>query len=189
LLEAYHVFMQLCIKLIVEESARYQQSSNWFQSCNGLVSIHFGKTAAAILQGTRNHWRPPGRSSKCWWCVVYLLETLPLTHCRSWAEELCQVKQGIFYIIYGGLRVNIQTSLEVACLSLKEKDMQRRSVLSIPRTISFSTQNLNMENTLTGRLRTLLVNSVKNILLNILYLCGRTVRSSWGKYLHDCSSS
>jgi hypothetical protein len=28
----------------------------------------------------------------------------------------------------------------------------------------------------------------KNILLNILYLYVRTVRSSWDKYLHDCQA-
>jgi hypothetical protein len=52
---AYHVFMQLCIKLIImEESTKkiFKPKFELVQECNGLV-LHLGKhAAAAILQGT-----------------------------------------------------------------------------------------------------------------------------------------
>jgi hypothetical protein len=46
------VFMQLCIKLIMEESTKkiFKPKFELVQECNGLVSIHLGKHA--ILQGT-----------------------------------------------------------------------------------------------------------------------------------------
>jgi hypothetical protein len=50
-------------------------------------------------------------------------------------EELCQDKARNLYIIYQiAYVVNIQTSLREVCLS--QGKGQRRSVLSIPRTIS-----------------------------------------------------
>jgi hypothetical protein len=99
-----------------------------FQECNGLVSIHLGKHAAAAILRDRNHWNHPGRSSNVGWCGLRDI-TLGL------GQELCQDKAKESFIIYQiAYVVNIQTSLRRVCLS--QGKGQRRSVLSIPRTIS-----------------------------------------------------
>jgi hypothetical protein len=52
---AYHVFMQLCIKLIImEESTKkiFKPKFELVQECNGLVSIHLVSTLLRLLQGT-----------------------------------------------------------------------------------------------------------------------------------------
>jgi hypothetical protein len=48
----------------MEESTKkiFKPKFELVQECNGLVSIHLGKHAAAILQGTEN-WNHPGRSN------------------------------------------------------------------------------------------------------------------------------
>jgi hypothetical protein len=105
------VFMQLCIKLIImEESTKkiFKPKFELVQECNGLVSIHLGKHAAAGQKSLE----PPRKIIKCWWCVVQFLETLPLTHWELGLKNCARTKQGIFYIIYQiAYVVNIQTSL------------------------------------------------------------------------------
>jgi hypothetical protein len=64
----HHVFMQLCIKLIImEESTKenfFKPKFELVQECNGLVSIHLGKlTLLRATSRDRNHWNHPGRSS------------------------------------------------------------------------------------------------------------------------------
>jgi hypothetical protein len=62
--EAYHVFMQLCIKLIIMEIPRkfFQTKvrSDWFKNAF-FCSTFGGYAAAAILQRTK--CQTPGRSS------------------------------------------------------------------------------------------------------------------------------
>jgi hypothetical protein len=57
----------------MEESTKeifQTKSSNWFQECNGLVSIWVNLHFAAILQGQKS-LEPPRKIIKCWWCVVH----------------------------------------------------------------------------------------------------------------------
>jgi hypothetical protein len=115
------VFMQLCIKLIIMEESTKKIFKPKFkvQECNGLVSIHLGKHAAAYFKG--QSLEPPRKIIKCWWCVVQFLETLPLTHWELGLKNCARTKQGIFYIIYQiAYVVNIQTSLR-RYVYLKEK--------------------------------------------------------------------
>jgi hypothetical protein len=130
------VFMQLCIKLIImEESTKkiFKPKFELVQECNGLVSIHLVSTLLRLYFKGQKSLEPPRKIIKCWWCVT-ILETLPLTHWDR-PEELCQDKARNLFIIYQiAYVVNIQTSLREVCLS--QGKGQRRSVLSIPRTIS-----------------------------------------------------
>jgi hypothetical protein len=49
----------------MEESTKkiFKPKFELVQECNGLVSIHLGKHAAAAILRDRNHWNHPGRSS------------------------------------------------------------------------------------------------------------------------------
>jgi hypothetical protein len=71
---AYHVFMQLCIKLIImEESQRkFSNQSSLVQECNGLVSIHLVSTLLHF-KGQKS-LEPPRKIIKCG--GVSYLETL-----------------------------------------------------------------------------------------------------------------
>jgi hypothetical protein len=100
------VFMQLCIKLIIMEESTRKFSKPKFelvQECNGLVSIHLGKHAAAYFKGQKS-LEPPRKIIKCWWCVVQFLETLPLTHWELGLKNCARTKQGIFYNLSDSLR-------------------------------------------------------------------------------------
>jgi hypothetical protein len=78
----------------------FQTKVQLVQECNGLVSIHLGKhAAAAILQGTEITGTTQ-EDHQLWWCVVQFLETLPLTHWELGLKNCARTKQGIFYIIY-----------------------------------------------------------------------------------------
>jgi hypothetical protein len=127
------VFMQLCIKLIImEESTRKfsNQSSNWFK--NVILFQYIWVLLRLYFKGQKS-LEPPRKIIKCWWCVVQLRD-IALNALGVRPEELCQDKARNLYIIYQiAYVVNIQTLFEV-CLS--QGKGQRRSVLSIPRTIS-----------------------------------------------------
>jgi hypothetical protein len=105
----------------MEESTKkiFKPKFELVQECNGLVSIHLGKHAAAVLQGTEITGTTR-KIIKCWWCVVQFLETLPLTHWELGLKNCARTK-AIFYIIYQiAYVVNIQTSLR-RYVYLKEK--------------------------------------------------------------------
>jgi hypothetical protein len=123
----------------MEESTKkiFKPKSELVQECNGLVSIHLGKhAAAAILQGkSLNH---PGRSSNV--VVCRTIRDIALNALGVRPEELCQDKARNLYIIYQIAYVVIQTSLREVCLSQGKRAAS--FCLSIPRTISSSTQNI-----------------------------------------------
>jgi hypothetical protein len=117
----------------MEESTKkiFKPKFELVQECNGLVSIHLGKHAAA-LQGTEITGTTQEDHQMLVVCRTILRD--PLTHWELGLKNCARTKQGIFYIIYQiAYVVNIQTSLR-RYVYLKEKG--RRSVLSIPRTIS-----------------------------------------------------
>jgi hypothetical protein len=106
----------------MEESTKkiFKPKFELVQECNGLVSIHLGKHAAAATSRDRNHWNHPGRSSNVGG-VVQFLETLPLTHWELGLKNCARTKQGIFYIIYQiAYVVNIQTSRRGMFISRKK---------------------------------------------------------------------
>jgi hypothetical protein len=111
------------------------------QECNGLVSIHLGKhAAAAILQGTEITGTTQEDHQMLVVCHT-ILRDIALNALGVRPEELCQDKARNLYIIYQiAYVVNIQTSLREVCLS--QGKGQRRSVLSIPRLYLSSTQNI-----------------------------------------------
>jgi hypothetical protein len=102
----------------MEESTKkiFKPKFELVQECNGLVSIHLGKhAAAAILQGTEITGTTQEDHQCC--CVVQFLETLPLTHWELGLKNCARTK-GIFYIIYQiAYVVNIQTLFGEVCLS------------------------------------------------------------------------
>jgi hypothetical protein len=117
----------------MEESTKkiFKPKFELVQECNGLVSIHL--RCCGYTSRDRNHWNHPGRSSNVGG-VSYILRDIALNALGVRPEELCQDKARNLYIIYQiAYVVNIQTSSE-RCLS--QGKGQRRSVLSIPRTIS-----------------------------------------------------
>jgi hypothetical protein len=105
----------------MEESTKkiFKPKFELVQECNGLVSIHLGKhAAAAILQGTEITGTTQEDHQML--VVCHFLETLPLTHWELGLKN-CGTKQGIFYIIYQiAYVVNIQTSLRRG-MFIKEK--------------------------------------------------------------------
>jgi hypothetical protein len=117
------VFMQLCIKLIImEESTKkiFKPKFELVQECNGLVSIHLGKhAAAAILQGTEITGTTQEDHQMLVVCRT-ILRDIALTHWELGLKNCARTKQGIFYIIYQiAYVVNIQTSRRGMFISRK----------------------------------------------------------------------
>jgi hypothetical protein len=84
----------------MEESTKkiFKPKFELVQECNGLVSIHLGKHAAAYFKGQKS-LEPPRKIIKCWWCVT-ILRDIALNALGVRPEELCQDKARNLYIIY-----------------------------------------------------------------------------------------
>jgi hypothetical protein len=96
---AYHVFMQLCIKLIImEESTKkiFKPKFNWFKNVMALFQYIWVSTLLRLYFKGQKSLEPPRKIIKCWWCVVQFLETLPLTHWELGLKNCARTKQGIF---------------------------------------------------------------------------------------------
>jgi hypothetical protein len=103
---AYHVFMQLCIKLIImEESTKkiFKPKFELVQECNGLVSIHLGNAAAAILQGTEITGTTQEDHQML--VVCRTIRDIALNALGVRPEELCQDKaRNLLYNLSDSLR-------------------------------------------------------------------------------------
>jgi hypothetical protein len=79
----------------MEESTKkiFKPKFELVQECNGLVSIHLGKHAAAILQGTET-----GTTQEDQMLVVCrtILRDIALTHWELGLKNCARTKQGIF---------------------------------------------------------------------------------------------
>jgi hypothetical protein len=90
----------------MEESTKkiFKPKFELVQECNGLVSIHLGKHAAAYTSRDRNHWNHPGRSSNVGG-VSYNLRDIALNALGVRPEELCQDKaRNLLYNLSDSLR-------------------------------------------------------------------------------------
>jgi hypothetical protein len=97
----------------MEESTKkiFKPKFELVQECNGLVSIHLGKHAAAILQGTEITGTTQEDHQMLVVCRT-ILRDIALNALGVRPEELCQDKARNLYIIYQiAYVVNIQTSL------------------------------------------------------------------------------
>jgi hypothetical protein len=81
----------------MEESTKkiFKPKFELVQECNGLVSIHLGKHAAAYTSRDRNHWNHPGRSSNVGG-VSYILRDIALNALGVSPKNCARTKQGIF---------------------------------------------------------------------------------------------
>jgi hypothetical protein len=119
----------------MEESTKkiFKPKFELVQECNGLVSIHLGKhAAAAILQGTEITGTTQEDHQMLVVCRT-ILRDIALNALGVRPEELCQDKAR--NLLYNLSDTWLIFKLSERYVYLKEKG-QRRSVLSIPRTIS-----------------------------------------------------